>query len=451
MQILFILSVFTWILSGTSPEVFAQQPPIEKVADVSLQEKSGEALTLPQAVEEGLKSNRDLLAAKYGIPLAEADELTAGLWNNPSILFDTVFQPFGHNWNQTSAGGPRQYDLILSYPLDLSGKRSSGVKSAHEAVRIAEASYQDSVRLKVLDIRLAYVEVITQEHQLALAEEKETSLKNLVTITEHRVGKAGRLPLLLMRAQLALDQAKLDSRQREISLQAALVQLATQLGRNPIEPKKIVGTKLRDFKLVSIPAKDRLIAQALETRPDLQVLKLTLSKSGYDASLARAQAWNDFTITAGVSRQGPVGANPSDAGSSTQPSAISWNAGITIPLPLFNRNQGNVQKAEIAALQTQKQIDAKELSIRQEINGLWDQLSLGEALIGDYENSQLKRAREVRDAQQRQFGTGNSALLDYLDAVSAYQGALSAYYDVIAEYRRNLARIGASLGKDLEP
>jgi hypothetical protein len=76
-------------------------------------------------------------------------------------------------------------------------------------------------------------------------------------------------------------------------------------------------------------------------------------------------------------------------------------------------------------------------------------IKLNEGLIRDYEANQLDNARRVRDSQQTLFGTGGSALLDYFDAVSAYQTSLSSYYDVVAEYRRGLARLNAAIGKDV--
>ena len=155
-------------------------------------------------------------------------------------------------------------------------------------------------------------------------------------------------------------------------------------------------------------------------------------------------------MTTGFSRQGPNDANPNDSNSSVQGPGYSWSAGILMPLPFFNGNQGNIQKAQLIKSQTEKQLDSKTLSIRQEIEGLVDQLKLGRSLVEEYENKQLKRARSVLDAQQKQFGTGNSALLDYLDAVSAYQVTISSYYDSVSEYRRNIARLSAAVGRDFE-
>lgn len=409
------------------------------------------ALTLEQASQLAVRANLDLIAAKYNISSAEADELTAGLWNNPSLLVDTVFQPFASNWNQTSTGGPRQYDAIVSYPFDFSGKISSASKSAHAAKLIAEAAFQDTVRQKVLQVRLAYIDLLVAGYQLSLSRERQESMSRLVTMIRNKIGSRGRLPLLQRRAQLALDQAVLDVRQRESALRVAKTALAILLNRPPMEDSVEAASKLRDFKLVKIPPREELEKEALASRPDLAALRLGLDKADRDADLARAQVWDNFTVTAGLSHQGSSAANPNDPASAQQAGAYSWDAGITIPLPFFNRNQGNIQKAGIERKQTDKQMQSLLLSIQQEIAADYDQLRLNDGLIRDYEESQLANARKVRDSQQTLFGTGGSALLDYFDAVNAYQGTVSAYYDVVAEYRRGIARLSAATGKDMVP
>ena len=72
-------------------------------------------ITIDEAVEEGIRSNLELLAAKYDVSIARADELTAGLWYNPSITIDGLAQTFGSNWNQTTAGGPKR--MMRFYPI----------------------------------------------------------------------------------------------------------------------------------------------------------------------------------------------------------------------------------------------------------------------------------------------------------------------------------------------
>ena len=404
----------------------------------------GVSLSIEEAVQQGLKANLDLLAAQFNIPLAQAEALSAGLYNNPSVTLDALAQPFGSNWDQTNSGGPKQTDLIFSYPLDVSGKRSSAEKSAKEGVKVTEATFQDSVRQKVREIRLAYIDLLVAEQQLSLSHEKEDRLRHLVEVLERRIGKKEILPLLLVRAQLARDQAKLDASQREIALRAAKINISVLLGYKEgveIQP----STKLRDFVLGPLPDKAALIKNAIESRPDVLGLKIAIKKTEYDRELARAQVWDNFVVSAGLTTQGPTNSN-STSGSLGQ--ANSYNLSVTIPLPTFNRNQGNVTKAGLLGQQTVKQLESLSLAITQEVSGLFDQLLAGQNLIKAYEGNQLKQARAVRDAQSRLFATGSTALLDYFDGINAYISVYSSYYDAVGEYRKNLVRINSSLGKD---
>lgn len=407
------------------------------------------AITFEQAVEEGVRANRDLLAAKYNISSAEADELTAGLWSNPMLQVDALQQTFGGNWNQTNAGGPRQYDVIVQYPFDLSGKRSAAKKSARFTTKIVEAAFQDAVRQKVLQIKLGYIDVLTFSHQLSLSKEKENDLTRLVQMVQNKIGGQGRLPLLQRRAQLARAQAALDTQAKEITLKNAKTNLALLLGRPAIDASVQTATKLRDFKMPELPPVESLIKEALVQRPDLNALRLALSKSDSDSELAHAQVWDNINWSFGLTRQGPNSANPNDPNSQQQPSALSWQTTLQIPLPVFNRSQGNIQKAAVSRAQAEKQIAALELLIHQEIDSSFDQLKLNRHLIAEYEEKQLEAARVVRNSQQTQFGTGNAALLDYFDAIGAYYTTLSSYYDAVGECRRNVSRLQSSVGKDV--
>jgi cobalt-zinc-cadmium efflux system outer membrane protein len=413
------------------------------------QELAPRGLTYQQAVEEGMKNNLDLLAAKYNVPLAEADELTAGLWNNPSLLWDTIFTPFGRNFNQTSAAGPHQYDLGVSYPFDLSGKIRAARRSAHKATDVAKAALEDAARQKLRDIRLAYIDVMTFQQQSALAQEKEEILQNLLNVIENRIG-GSRLPLMRLRAQLAHDQAVLDRRQREITLRAARTALSVIIGRRQTSSLEAT-TPLRGFPMPELPAADGLIAEALTNRPDLQALRLALEKARLDRKLAVAQKWDDVTVSGSFSTQGPIDANPNDPTTKTIPRGNSWDASVSIPLPVFNRNQGNIKKAALTGEQVQKQIASLELADSQEIAGIYDQLTLNRGLIVEYEARQLPNARKVRDEQQKLVGMGSNSLLDYFDAIGAYATAVSAYYDAVGEYRRGVARLDAACAAEVLP
>ena len=407
-------------------------------------------LTLDQAVEEGLHHNLDLMAAQYNIPMAQANELTAGLPGNPSFLIDTDFEPFGANWNQTNAGGPRQFDAGFSFPLDFSNKYGMGRKDAHQATAIAKSQFEDALRQKILLIRQDYINVVTQQHHVALNAERADNYEKLVHVIENRIGVVKAQPLLLMRAQLARDQARMDLRQSENNLRSAKTLLAIQLGRLPHDNAFQATTELRQFEMVDLPDMDEAVSMALLNRPDIKALELTQDKAQLDRQLAQNQAWQDVTLTLEVSRQGPEDSSP-DGSLPSVPAGYSWDAALNIPFPLFNQNQGIVKLAVLTGQQAQKQMESLNLSIRQEIGDELAQLKIDHDLIVEYETKQINNARKVRDEQQKLFGTGNMDLLDYFDAMEAYNGVLSSYYDTVGSYRNDLAMIDASVGKDILP
>jgi outer membrane protein TolC len=442
---------------GTQPLSAQQMTPLPAFPTETAPPPDGDVVTngpvelsLAQAVEEGVHHNLDLMAAQYNSPIAEANELTAGLPGNPSLLLDTIFEPFASNWNQTSAGGPRQFDAGLSIPLDFSNKYGLGKKDAQAATGIAKAQFEDALRQKILLIRQDYINVVTQQHLVDLYRERADNYEKLVHVIENRIGVIKAQPLLLMRAQLARDQALIDLRQNENNLRSAQTLLAIQLGRLPQAMAFKATTELRPFEMVDAPDKDDIIAQALKNRPDLRALELTQEKTKLDRKLAENQAWSDVNVTAEVSRQGPTDGSP-DGTLAPIPAGYSWDLALNIPFPLLNQNQGMVKAAGLTGEQTQKQIESLDLSIRQGIGDELAQLKIDHDLIMEYEATQINNARKVRDEQQKLFGTGNMDLLDYFDAMEAYNSVLFSYYNTVGSYRNDLAMIDASVGKDILP
>lgn len=425
----------------------ASETPQEPAASQSPASVLGEE----QAVERAVHHNLDLLAAHYAIPMARADALTAGLWANPALQADTIFEPFGPNWNQTSAGGPRQFDVGLSIPLDLSEKRGAAADSAKAATKIAELQFLDALRQKVLQVRQAYIDLETKQSQVLLAKEKVANYEKLVHIIENRIGQNPVRPLLLVRARLAWDQARLDLRQRQSDLDSARTLLAILLGYAPDDDAVGTVSELGDYTLTDIPNKESVVAEALALRPDLLALRESVAKADLDRRLASHQVWDDFNLTLSLSSQGPTAASPNDSNAGTVPQAYSWDSAVSIPLPVFDHQQGNLRKAELGKEQAQKQVEALELSIKQELGDDLQQLRVAHDLIVDYESSQIRNARQVRDSQQTQFGTGYLALLDYFDAMEAYNGVLSSYYDTVGAYRKDLAQLSASVGGESFP
>lgn len=122
-------------------------------------------LTLDVALDLLLRRNLDLMALQYEIPKAEADVLTAGLRSNPIFYADAQLVPYGH-YSDARPGGQLQYDVNVTLPLDVSGKRNARKAVAERAKNVTEAQFQDAVRNRIDDLYRAYVNVLSARETL---------------------------------------------------------------------------------------------------------------------------------------------------------------------------------------------------------------------------------------------------------------------------------------------
>ncbi|PJZ70702.1 hypothetical protein CH373_07165 [Leptospira perolatii] len=419
-------------------------------------EKDPQPLTIEECANISLKQNLTLLAKKYDVDIAKADEIQAGLYRNPSFSALSSLNPFGKNYNQSSTGGPRQLDLLLNVPLDLSSKIKSGKRKAQTWTYISEVMLEAAFREVAYQTRVAYLELVLKENVLQLLRDREINLQRLAKTIQNRIGGSGIQPLLLTRAQLAVESASIDTQVAVVDVETARRALALLLGKEG-SPDLVPLTKLRDVQLEDPPKYDEIIETVKEDYPNLQALRLAVDFSENQITAAQAQVWDDFTLFGGVSRQSGVDAYPKALPNSGYPMETgipgqsSWALGVIIPLPSLNRNQGNIRKARVIKEQATVYYRAAEITLEKEVKTLIQGMLLNKNIIQQIESSQLPKAQKVLNNQQRLFGTGGANLLEYFDAVNAYNGTLMTYYKAVADYRKNRAKLESYLNKGIRP
>ncbi len=151
------------------PEHASQQPAATVLLSIVEDEGPPDGLTLDAAINQMLAANLDVLALKYEIPQADADIITAGLRSNPLIYMDTQFLPYGAFTN-ARPGGPTQYDLNITYPLDVSHKRQARVRVARAARTVLEAQFQDVIRRQIGNVYKSFVDLQSARVNLLTAQ-----------------------------------------------------------------------------------------------------------------------------------------------------------------------------------------------------------------------------------------------------------------------------------------
>jgi cobalt-zinc-cadmium efflux system outer membrane protein len=401
--------------------------------------------SIDEATNLGLKENLNLLAAKYDIDIARANEITARLWPNPNLNAISTLNPFGKNYNQTSSAGPRQLDVTLGIPVDANGKIPARIQYTKSLTNISEILFNEQIRLTMLLIRFNCIDLILQDAQYKLLRDKESNLSSLVKTIQNRIGSSSLQPLLLNRAKLAVDQASVEVRMAKMQRDITARNLANVLGLKGNVSIRFLAP-LRENLQDSIPENSLLNNRAKDNLPSILVLKLAAESSDRARELSEAEVWDNINVAVQLTRQFDYDGNSNDLTSNRLPGQNSFGFGLTVPLPIFDRHQGDIQKFKILKVQYLKRLTAYELEIEKEIQNLHSKLDQYRKFILEMEKEQLPKAILVLNSQKRLFGTGGSNLLEYFDSINAYNATLNTYYTTVADYRKNSIRLKSLIG-----
>jgi len=274
-----------------------------------------------------LKQNLDLLIAQFGIDSAKGLEVTAKLFPNPNLSLDVTGSTTKSFRRVGSLSG--RVDQLF----ELAGKRGYRQESARYAVQSAEAAFADAIRTLGFSVKDNFYHVLQASQKLDLAKQNSANFAEVVRVNAIRFKKGviAEVDLIKLRVQLVDFQNQVITATQEF-----LTAQNTLKGLLSVDP--MVDLSLKgdlDYTPLSLSL-ETLRAEALASRPDVLAKTRALSQKSADLKLARALRVPDVTLGADAEAQGPEGPNVDH----------QVGVGLSIPLPLFNRNQGGILQAE---------------------------------------------------------------------------------------------------------
>jgi cobalt-zinc-cadmium efflux system outer membrane protein len=387
-------------------------------------QESGEPITLARALALALERSPELAAFSWDIRAAEARILQAKLVPNPEISWD------GEDFTRAgvqSATESMQNTLVLSQLIELGGKRSSRVREAQFDRWAAEWDYQVK-RLDVLKATsLAFIDVLSGQRKVSLAEENVQLAEREIPVTQKKVeaGQASNVELIRTKTEVATARIELTEATHE--LEAARVNLAAQWGAKKATFASVSGNL---EQLRPIPSLESLKVK-LQANPELA--KWTTERQRREATLsaARAEAHPDITVNAGPRL---LGASHAD---------MSLVAGFSIPLPLWNRNQGKIAEAEANVAKTSDERAAAEAGAFAELNEAYQTLQRAAEEVRMLRDTVLPGAKSVIDQTTEGYATGRFSQLDVLDAQKSYIETRTQYVRALSDFQKAAAQIDA--------
>jgi cobalt-zinc-cadmium efflux system outer membrane protein len=392
-------------------------------------------LTWEQVRARFEQRNPTLLAGKLNVDESRAQEITAFLRPNPdlSLVVDQI-DPF--------SGGPihSTFGTLLTvasvnYLYERQHKRDLRLASARDATVIAASSQADLERGLIFSLRGAFVQTLEAKSVLQLAKDNLAYYDHVLDVSEERF-KAGDIAQIdLDRLELQRVQYQSDLQTAEVNLRTAKIQLLTLLNdRIPVEQFDVNGSF--DFSEQLAPL-DNFRKIALDTRPDLKAAVQAVDKATTDHKLAVANGSADPTLGFDVGRNPPID------------QYIGFN--VSIPLRIFDRNQGEKLRTQLDIERNQRLLEALQAMVFSDVDSAYAALNSNAILLQPYKAKYLGQAVRVRDTVSFAYRNGGASLLDFLNAQSDYRTVELSYVNLIGAYLTAAAQLNMAVGREVIP
>lgn len=404
-----------------------------------------DGLTLDQAIDLLIKHNLDLLAKRYELPQARADVLTASLRANPIFYADTQLVPYGSD-SIRRPDGPTQYDVNISHPIDYSHKRQARMNYAARALQVMEAQYQNEARLAIGAVANAYLDVLAARETVHYAQTSVQGMTEILRINEGLFSKRGvgvfSSDVDQARADLEIAASGLLDAQE--LLRKAKVALGELLVMGPDDAERIEPRASIADRAPPPPSSDDLIQLALASRSDAIAYRLGVNASQANLALQRANRFSDAYVLVQpytYQNNAPYG----------RLSGASWALGITVPLPVYNRNQGNIERARWNIEQSQVQLNSIERKIVAEVRQAYREYEISRRLADRLRTVVLPGLERGLKDRLRLFEEGEASKLIFHDTQRKYNDTAKAYLDAVVRHRRSMLNLNTAVGQRILP
>jgi outer membrane protein, heavy metal efflux system len=383
-------------------------------------------LSLPQALQRALTANPRLTAAERDIGIAGGLRIQAGALLNPDVSFELD--------NALGSGrfmGVRSAEttLQLSQLIELGGKREARLAAGEAGIGTA-VWQRRATRLEVLsETAVAFITVVSAQRRIEIFDEQISSFDSLIPLLQRRVQEGASSPAETLRAQVAADLFRVDRERAKTQLATVRRDLAILMGDSSPRFGEAVG------RLANIgqPPPFRAIVQAIEANPQLVRWTAVTAQRNAELIIARLKAIPDPRISAGWRHF-----------QDTSDNAV--RLGVSIPLPIFDQNTGNIIAAEEALAKTGAERAINKLVLISVVGRAYDALNGALAELKLLRTSVIPNARNAAETIQSGYLQGRFTLLELLDVRGSVLQALLREQEALQNFHIAIATIEGLVG-----
>lgn len=374
-------------------------------------------------------------AARARVTAARGVRRTAGALPNPIATYQV--ENAGFPGRPAPPGLERETSTILTLPLEGLYQRWPRVRRADEEVRAADAALAIARRQVMLDAAHAFYRVALAQVSAGATAETRSALARLESLNRLRVAEGAAAEGDLIRVQVELARAESDLTLEEVDLARARAELLPFLGEvesaNTAVDSLRVAINVMATSTVALPSATTVMTSAYRSRPELVEARARVAAAGAEAGYQRALTIRQVGATFGSKRIN---------------GASSLIAGLSIPLPLFDQNRGEVQRATAERVAAEQELVWAERTISAQVQAAYAAVQKLSAQVAKLQGSFLARAEEGRRITLTAYEEGAASLLQVLDATRTLGDARITYYRVLFAHRQSLLDLAAAAGDE---
>ncbi|HKG61542.1 MAG TPA: TolC family protein [Pyrinomonadaceae bacterium] len=393
---------------------------------------SPDYLSLETATDQFLRKNLAVEAARLEVGVAEAERIGAGLRPRPGL---TVSAENLRLSGETPASRLHEYGISVAQPIELGNRKALRMEVAERTVSVSEARLTEVLRRQLFDVKRTYYESVLARVLLEIEQENRDNFQGLVKFNTVRFEEGYIAEGDLLKVRLERTKFDFAVANAQLALRRANIRLLELIGERDFER----AVRLEISNRLQAPPVDLNLMQLKETalvnRPEIKVAEAELALAQSSIKLERSRAKGEVTPYGGYKRVGVDN---------------TLLAGVTVPLPIGNRNQSGIARAEAEQKVAETSLSFVRNRTLAEVDAAYRAYETAREQVRAYEAGLLKQSDESREIQLGAYQEGATELITLIEAQKTRTEVRASYYRAIFDYYTSIFQLELATGTDIK-
>lgn len=404
--------------------------PLTSLAQTS--SSAPDYLSLETATEQFLRKNLAVEAARLEVGVAEAERIGARLRPRPGLTLSAENLRVS---GETPANRLQEFGFSVAQPIELGNRKALRMEVAERTISVSEARLTEVMRRQLFELKRTYYESVLATVLLGIERENRDNFEGLVKFNTVRFEEGYIAEGDLLKVRLERTKFDFAVANAELAFRRTKIRLLELIGERDFEraSRVEVNNQLR------VPTVDLNLAQLKETalahRPEIKVAEAELALAQSSIKLERSRAKGEVTPYAGYKRVGVDN---------------TLLAGVTVPLPIGNRNQSGIARAEAEEKVSETNLNLVRNRTLAEVEAAYRAYETAREQVRAYEAGLLKQADESREIQLGAYQEGATELITLIEAQKTRTEVRANYYRAIFDYYTSIFQLELATGTDIK-